>query len=326
MIIFVKKFKWGIIGPGVIANKFAKAIKGINNMEICAVASSSFYKADKFAKEYKITNSYGSHEEMLLNRDIDAVYISTVNSAHYDNIMMCLDKGVPVLCEKPMVMSLKEFDDILNKSKEKKVALMEAMWTNLIPSMVEIKKHIENGTIGNISLAFIDFCVKFNKNPESRIYNKDLGGGVIFDLGVYNLHTVFNLFGEGYDFMSVCGAKGDTGVDIRSMLTFSYPNGMIVNTLTSDSTKGPYSMRIYGDKGSILSESFNDSQRFTINYDDGNIKEFLCPYDINGFEYEIREFSEVVKLGRLESEAVSLDRSRKVCEIMEDVHNNICKN
>lgn len=316
-------FKWGIIGPGFIANKFARAVCDLCDMEIDAVASNSLNRACEFAKEYNIPKSYGNYEEMLQDAQIDGVYISTVNSAHYDNIMLCLDHGIPVLCEKPMVMKLTEFDNIMKKALDKKVPLMEAMWTNLIPSMVEIKKIINNGEIGKVSLAFVDFCVKFDQNPNSRIYNKDLGGGLIFDIGVYNLHTVFNLFGEDYEDITICGRMGETLVDAASFISFSFSNGLIVNTTTSGETKGPYGLRIYGDKGFISSETYNDSKSFTITFDDSTIKEFSCPYEVNGFEYEIKEFVHLVNSSKIESEIISLSRSRKVCEIMEMAYNKV---
>lgn len=317
-------FKWGIIGPGRIAEKFTEAVNGLSNIEVHAVASTSLDRANKFAKENNIPKFYENYKEMLQEANIDAVYISTVNSAHYDNIMLCLDMGIPVLCEKPMVMKLDEFDKIMNKAREKKIPLMEAMWTNFIPSIKGIKKLIYDGDIGKASLAFIDFCVKFDQDPASRIYNKDLGGGLLFDIGVYNLHTVFNLFGEEYEDIVICGRKGETSVDAASFISFSYPNGLIVNTTTSGETKGPYGMRIYGDKGSIVSDNYNDSQEYTFTYDTGVKIGYRAPYKVNGFEYEIEEFVDMVNSSKTESDIVSLSRSRKVCEIMEMGYNKIC--
>ncbi len=322
----MENFKWGIIGPGHIANKFAKAVKGLEGMEVHAVASNSLERADIFAKEYDIPKAYDNYEKMLVESGIDGVYIATVNSVHYENIMLCLEKKVPVLCEKPMVMKLSEFDNIMKLAIENNVLLMEAMWTNFIPSMTLIKKFINEGEIGKISIAFIDFCTKFVKDPESRIYNKNLGGGLIFDIGVYNLHTAFNLFGENYKDVVCCGKMGETLVDAGSFISFLFDNGVIVNTSTCGDTKGPCTLRVCGDKGYIFSNMYNDSQSFTITYDDGTTKNFNCPYDINGFEYEIKEFVDLVKNSLTDSSIVSLNCSRKVCEVMEMAYNKICNN
>jgi len=321
----MKTFKWGIIGCGYIANKFAEAVKGTHGMEVVAVASRSIENAESFCKENQIVNAFGSYEQMLNKCELDAVYIATVNITHFDCACLCLDKKVPVLCEKPMVMSVKEFDILESKAKQNNVALMEAMWTNLIPSMDMIKNCISNGEIGKVSLAFINFCVAFRAEPKSRIYNKELGGGLIFDIGVYNLHTMINLFGMDYKDMAVIGNKGKTGVDINSSIAFSYNDGVLVNTVTGSTSNGPYKMRICGDKGYITADDFNNAQSFTVNYDTGEVKEIDAPYDVNGFEYQITEFANIVNSGQLQSERVSLKASRKVCEIMEKAYIKITK-
>ena len=324
VVMAIKKFKWGVIGCGYIAAKFTEAVLAHEDMEVTAAAARSLSKAEEFCTVHGIQKAYGGYEEMLADCELDAVYVATVNSTHYDCIRLCFQHNRPVLCEKPMVMSLAEFDSLESMAKEKNLALMEAMWTSFLPSVEQIKQCIEAGDIGKPLMAHIDFCCKFRDEPEGRIFNKDLGGGVIFDIGVYNLHTVFNLFGKDYQTMSVCGQKGPTGVDVQSIISFAYPDGLLVNTVTASGFKARRSLEIYGEKGCVSADNYNVTQQFTVHDEDGQpVRTVDAPFEVNGFEYQIREFAYIVRNGLLESERVSLSTSRAVCQIMEQAYNEI---
>jgi len=319
----VNKFKWGIIGCGYIAKKFAEACRSAEGMEITAVASRSVQKAELFAGAVGAKQYFGSYEEMLKNCSLDAVYIATVNSEHAANADLCLDNNLPVLCEKPFVMNLKDFDCLTAKAKQKNLAIMEAMWSNFLPANVEIKNLVNEGAIGKVSLAYIDFCTIFHnerKELKGRIFNPKLGGGLIFDIGVYNLHCAFSLFGTEYSDIAICGIKGETGVDINASIAFTYPNGVLVNTVTNCRSKGPFSLRICGDKGYILEEGYNGAQEFSICLNDEEPKIIKKPFITNGFEYQIIEFAHIVNSGKLESEYMPWSTSRKVCEVMEKAY------
>lgn len=319
----MKTFQWGILGCGKIAGKFAAAVASLDGMMVHAAAARNGERADTFAREHNIPHAYGSYKELLQDEALDAVYIATVNSQHYQNIMLAVNHGVPVLCEKPMLMKTAEFDQIVKRAKEKNVALMEAMWTVFLPSIQKIKAFLQNGAIGAPQLSYVNLCVPFARDLSSRLYNPALGGGLTFDIGVYNLHTALYLFGEHFTQMGVCGHQAPTGVDDRASISFSYPNGLVVQTLTAD-INGPRDLQIYGETGSILADRFNAAEEFTWQKEGGISEKILCPFDCNGFEYEIKEFASVVTQGRLESETLPLSRSRKVCEIMEQAYQMIC--
>ena len=315
-------FKWGIIGCGRIAGKFVEAAQSLDGVYVEATASRSIEKSREFARTYGIPRAYGSYEE-LLESDIDAVYIATVNSAHYECLMLCLEHGVPVLCEKPMLMTLAEFDRVTALAKDKKVALMEAMWTSFLPSINKIKELIDGGAIGNPLYAGLNFIVNFRDEPDGRIFNPALGGGLIFDIGVYNLHIAFTLFGHKYGDIKITGKKGATGVDTASVITLDYPGGPLVNTVTADGI-GPYEINIVGKAGGIRAAKYNGAEQVILTGRDGAETVYNCPFDKNGFEYEAAEFVKIVSEGRLESDIVSIKRSRRVCEIMERAYNQIC--
>jgi predicted dehydrogenase len=314
----MKDFKWGIIGCGVIAEKFAEAVNFSDGMSVAAAAARSLERAEIFAAKNNAARAYGSYAQMLETEELDAVYIATVNSEHYNGLKLCLERGLPALCEKPMLMTLNEFDEVAKLARDKNTPLMEAMWSDFIPSIVRAKSLLDSGELGKPILAELCFAADFKDDPNSRIFDPKLGGGLIYDIGVYNLHVALHLFGENYRDMAICGRKGPTGVDVASTVTFSYEGGPLVNTVTAHAA-GPRDLNIYCEKGSINIEHFNDSQELTI-FRQGAAPETVdCRYGCNGFEYEIAEFTDIVRRKTAESAVVSLGRSRRVCGIMERV-------
>ena len=320
----MENIRFGILGCGKIAKKFADAVRASKGVSLTAAASRSEERAKAFAAENGIPAWYGDYSSMLGSGRIDAVYIATVNSAHFDNIMLALEHGIPVLCEKPMVLSVSDFDRIAAKAREKETLVMEAMWSVFLPSMVKIKSLLEQKAIGVPQLGYINFCVNFPKDPHSRIYDPSVGGGLIFDIGVYNLHTAFFLFGHDFDRFAVCGQKGVTGVDVRSQIALAYPDGLLLNTVTAD-VETPSLLRLYGTAGSIQSaEHYNSAQSFTLLQNGKEPLHLDCPISCNGFEYEIQEFAGLLREGKTESRILPLRRSRRVCEVMEKAHQIIC--
>ena len=317
----MKMFKWGIIGCGNIAGNFIQAVGGIEGMSVSAVASRNLGKAEKFATEKDVPKFYGSYKELANDSELDAVYIATVNSDHYDSIMLCLESGLPVMCEKPMLLVPEQYEKVAALAKAKNLAVMEAMWTAFLPAVDEIKKLIDSGAIGDVRLAKLDFCVNFGNLP--RVLEPSLGGGFIYDIGVYNLHTAFRLFGDDYKGVSICGIKGGAGVDTGSVVALSYDNGLLVNTTTAR-VSSPNSLLIYGTEGSVYAENYICAEHFTLTGTDGNSKNYDFPVECNGFEYEIKEFASLVRSGKTESSVISLDRSHKVCVLMDRVFREVC--
>lgn len=314
-------FKWGIIGCGYIAGNFIQAVSSIEGMSVYAVASRDINKAKKYAAEKGVPKFYGSYKELVKDCELDAVYIATVNSDHYDSIMLSLEYGKPVMCEKPMLLAPRQYEEISALARSKNLAVMEAMWTGFLPAVAEMKRLIEAGAIGDVRLAKLDFCVNFGNVP--RVLEPSLGGGFIYDIGVYNLHTAFRLFGDEYVDASVCGIKGPAGADIGSVVALSYENGLLVNTTTAR-VSSPNSLLIYGTAGSISAENFIHAEQFTVTGSDEKTETYNFPLECNGFEYEIKEFASLVRSGKTESSIISLSRSRKVCSLMDKVYRTVC--
>jgi len=178
-------YNWGIIGMGRIAHKFAQDLQLLPNARLWAVASQDTTRAAAFAGQYKAPHHYGSYEAILSCPELDVVYIATPHVTHCSNTLMCLEAGIPVLCEKPLAMNAAEAESMVQTARQRQVFLMEAMWTRFLPATLQMLKWIEEGRIGEVISVKADFGFRAPFDPQSRIYNKALGGGALLDIGIY---------------------------------------------------------------------------------------------------------------------------------------------
>ena len=148
----MRKIKWGIIGLGNIANKFAQTVKAMDSVELEAVASRNKEKSEAFGKVYDVASEkcYSSYEELVKDESIEAVYIAVPHVFHKKISILCLKNGKAVLCEKPVTMNGNEIREVINVAEENKMFFMEAMKTRFLPINQKIKYWINEGRIGEV--------------------------------------------------------------------------------------------------------------------------------------------------------------------------------
>ena len=191
-----RKVKWGILSTGWIAHKFATALQVADNSEIYAVGSRNIQTATTFAGEFNIPKAYGSYLELVSDPNVDVVYIATPHNLHLENTLLALDHSKHVLCEKPMGVNLKEVTKVIARAKEKKLFLMEAMWSRFLPNIIKTKELVDSGEIGKIKMLTAFFSVRSEYGPEHRQYNLELCGGTVLDTGIYNIFLSLLLLGN----------------------------------------------------------------------------------------------------------------------------------
>src|SRR5580765_3504168 len=126
------KYRWGIIGPGKIAIKFAEAAQRVEGAELHAVASRDEIKAKTFAEQYGIKKYYGTYEALAADSEVDIVYIATPHTYHHSHAILCMQHAKHVLCEKPMSVNFSSTAEMINTAKSNNVFFMEAMWTRFL--------------------------------------------------------------------------------------------------------------------------------------------------------------------------------------------------
>lgn len=223
----VTMVRWGILGPGGIAHKFAADIACVDQAELVAVASREISRAQVFADQYGIPRSHGSYEALLKDANLDAVYIATLHPFHAEWSIAAMRAGKAVLCEKPACMNAGELERVLAVAKETQQFFMEAMWSACFPLMAQVRAWIGAGLIGEVQEVEADFGFRVNFNPERRLFNPDLGGGAVLDVGVYVCHFLADFLRGEVTNVKALADIGSTGVDERTSFILQTDRGMI---------------------------------------------------------------------------------------------------
>jgi predicted dehydrogenase len=319
----MKKIKWGIIGLGNIANKFAQTVKAMETVELNGVASRSKEKSEAFGRLYDVpaNKCYGSYEELIKDESIDVVYIAVPHVFHKDISILCLKNGKGVLCEKPVTLNENEIKEVINVAKENKMFFMEAMKTRFLPINQKIKEIINQGVLGDIRLLQADFGFSSEFDPKDRLYNKDLGGGALLDVGIYTISYSSFIFGNFPKDIKSNLYIGKSGVDECASINLEYEAGKQAQLYSAINLDTVRDANIIGTKGRIRIPKFSNADTAYI-FIDGKEEKIEMPFEINGFEYQIREVVNCINQGKLESHIMSWKDSIEIMNIMDSVKNN----
>lgn len=312
----MRTVNFGIIGPGNIANTFAKGALMCEGVKLFAVGSRDFGRAKNFAEKYNMEKAYSSYDEVINDPQVDAVYIAVPHNSHSELAKKALNAGKAVLCEKPFFTNTEDARQVIDLAREKKLLLMEAMWTRYLPTTLKAHEWINEGKIGDVRLLNSSFCFCSEVNPASRLFDPKLAGGAVLDIGVYCLSFSLDFGGK---LKNVTGTTtiGPTGVDEVNAISMEFENGALASctsairaTTIQDAyicgTRGYIHLPrfwscthayLYGNDGKLL-EEFKDS------YDsrcDINSKDYVEGGHYEGFKYEIAHFAELFRSGKLES-------------------------
>lgn len=293
--------RFGIIGAGEIARKFVDAVERVPGGEVVAVASKSAERARMWAKEQGVETFYGDYGSLLANSQVDAVYIATTTNAHYENILECLQAGKHVLCEKPLVRSFQEAEKVCGLAGEKQRFLMEAMWTRFLPKTLKVKEWIAEGRIGKVKLMQATIGWKAHPVYNKRLFEPELGGGSLYDLGIYPLEILPYLVDEKVQDIQFFKENYPTGVDDVVSLNVRMQS-CFAGMQCSFTTKLPEDAYIYGEKGYIrIPKMHYGNQAFLYN-DADEMEDSFTGGNENGFVYEVEEVIRCIGNGQIQSE------------------------
>ena len=314
-----KKIKWGILGTGNIAHKFAEALSVLDDAELVSVGSRSQESADKFAGEFDVANAHSSYEALVNDPEVDVIYISTPHPYHFENTMLCLHNGKNVLCEKPFALNEGQVQKMIDKAKENDLFLMEAMWMAYFPAIAKIRELIASGIIGDVKLVDVKFCFRCGWNPEHRLLNKDLGGGALLDVGVYTLAFNQLIYGKEPVDIATLPVMGDTGVDEMGSIILSYEEGALSVLTSAVRLNTPHEALICGTEGMIkIPPLFWQPDKFIL-VKDGKEEEMSFERIGNGYCFEAIEVTKCLNEGKKQSDLISWDESLKLIRTMDRV-------
>jgi len=307
--------RWGIIGTGNIAGKLADATRLVPDAELWAVGSRSQETANIFADKHGIPRRYPSYEDLVGDPDVDVIYVATPHNYHCAHTLLALEAGKHVLCEKPLAVNAGEAAEMVALARKKGLFLMEAMWTRFLPVWVDIKARLDAGEFGAIRSLQADFGIEVAYDPKHRLFDPDLAGGALLDLGVYPVSLASWLLGKPQA-MSSWAELGPSGVDQRAAMTFTYGGGRFAQLSTASDVWSMVDATIVTEKKLIRAHRlFIDARSYEV-VDFDTTETVRKPYE-NGFEFEIRHTMDCLSAGRTESGVMSLDESLEIMQTMD---------
>lgn len=313
-----KLFRIGIIGTGWIAEKAAYTLNELDGCTPYAVGSRTIEKAEAFARQWNISKSYGSYEELINDPDVDLVYVGTPHSHHFDVTRKAILAGKPCLVEKAFMANLKEATEIIRLAHERQVFVAEAIWTRYQPVVKIIRDLIAGGRIGVPRL--VTATLGYSMGNKPRIMRPDLCGGALLDLGVYALNFVRMFFPADIVNMEGQCVKSDTGMDLTNAISLVLADGLLANLQSSAACVGDNIGVIAGTDGNLIIDNINNPQRVTVNTHDREfVEDILVPRQITGYEYQFLACRNAIAEGLTEPREMPHKETLYVMQLMDEL-------
>lgn len=314
--------RWGIIGPGWIANRFVTSVRKGTRQQILAVADINLQGAQSFAKQHGIERAYGSVEELVYDPNIDVVYISVPHPAHFPCAMQAIRAGKHVLVEKPLALNGNEVQQLRDAAREKKVFLMEAMWTWFLPKFDVLRQVLEEGMIGEVHSIIADHGEHFG--PEHRIMRADLAGGPLMDLGSYPVAFATKILGRPQQVLA-SGQPAPAGVNGQASIILSHAHGHQSSIHTTLFSHTPGSAVIAGTEGYIFIEGmfYTPGSFHVFNNDKQKISYEEPKFSYDQLYHEAAHLATCVEQGLLESPLRPLEDSLITMQTLDEVRRQL---
>ena len=298
----MSKVKWGVLGTAnVAAWGTIPGMKQAESCELYAIAGRSLEKAENYKERFGFEKAYGSYDELLQDKEVQAIYVPLPNNLHLPWVKKALEAGKNVLCEKPVALNADEVREMYQTAKDNNVLLMEAYAYLHSPYVQSLKKDIDSGIIGEVDYIDTAFVTQGYKE-DIRLY-KDLGGGAMYALGCYCTTMILTLTDSEPDMVLADAEFSDKGVDIFTAGLIRFKNGVRasfnVGMMLGENTNARYDrLYIHGTKGYIRSETEYNQEgavSYKIYTEEGVIeREIQVP---NNYGLETEQFSRCVAEG-----------------------------
>lgn len=328
----VSDFGWAVVGPGKIAQRFGKALRGIGGARLAAVAARDAGRAAAFAREWQdaARPAFVSDDlaAVLAREDVDAVYVATPHPFHAAATRAALSAGKPVLCEKPMTCDAASARELVELARSRNVFLMEALWTRFLPLHALVQQWLAAGEIGAVRAMQSSFCLDRPFQPGDRRYSAALAGGTLLDIGIYNIHVsrmaLPGVAVRDFDIRARLAAPADNPVDVQSAVTLDFGDGRWSQFHCGFYGNADNAFRIVGERGQIqIHGGFWEATAATLQRDGQPPRHAHEPFRINGFEYEIEEAMRCIRAGLPESPRMPLAETLAVLELIDAMRRQI---
>lgn len=308
---------FGIIGYGNIAKRFFESIQHTSEGKVIAIGSKSLAANQEFQQEYPEIQVYSTYEDLLADPNIDAVYLALPHQWHKEWSIKALQQGIPVLCEKPAVLTTAAMKEIMTVAQENQTLFMEAFKTKFNKGFLQLKKDMEQ--IGEIKRIEASFCfdVGEDRDTTSYLFQAD-HGGALNDVGTYSIGFVQALIASAIQNVQA-KAVFFNGVDEYFKATLTFENGtMAIVEGAIDREKERIAI-IIGEHGKITIPYFYRLEQYTIQLNNQSETTYHFPIKGDDMTLEIEHFMEQIKEKRCESSVHSLEDTYQIIATMEKI-------
>lgn len=302
-----------VLGPGRISHRFLKGMRGVDDACVTAFATRHPENAAEYTREEGVEKIL-SYNDMYRDSEIDAVYISTPNYVHAEQIRACLMNGKHVICEKPAFISAADAEELYRLAQEKHLVLMEAQKGMFNPCLIQIREWISSGRIGAVKAAEASYCTASYLNTEHWVMNSP-GGGCAFDLGGYPLSALLALFPQEFRTMHRTEVK-ENGCPVTVSWQMLNTDDILLTAWCSFRYRGDNTLRIYGSEGSIECHEFWKAHHAVLHAKDGD-EEFTADFE-SEFTFQQKHFIELIRNNKEYSPVINPELSIRLTKLLEE--------
>lgn len=313
------KLKIGILGAGRIAEKLAKTFSLLPEVQTVAVGARDLKRAQAFAFRHGIERAYGSYEALAADPAVELIYIATPHAYHYDHMMLCLQAGKHILCEKAFTCTAAEAKKVVEESRKRKLFVAEAMWTRYMPMVKHLETIRQNCPVGEIVGLTANLSYPVYAQKE-RVQLPELGGGALLDVGIYPLTIASIVMGDEIEAIYSNALFSDTGVDVQNTTTLHYAGGKTAVLTSSVLAHSDRKGIIFCTEGYIEVENINNFERVSVF--DNNHRLLQCVNRASqqtGYEYEVLAAVHAIESGGLECAEMPVAETVKMMQLMDQI-------
>jgi len=312
--------RFAIVGTNWITDHFIQAGRTVEGFRAEAVVSRSAERADAYAERHGIPHRFADLDEMTASGVVDAAYIATPNAVHAEQAIRCMDRGLHVICEKPLASNAAEASAMIEAAKRNGVLLMEALKTTFLPNFEAIRDGLPRiGTVRRVQASYNQYSSRYDAYRAGTVMNAfdpALSNGALMDLGVYCLYPVVRLFGPPRA-VKANGVLLSSGADGEGSLILEY-DGMEAVVTYSKITFSDAPCEIQGEDGNLVFDKMSQPTRVERRTRHGEVEDLTRPQSEHTMRYEIAHFMETVRQGRTESSVNDFATSLATMRVMDE--------
>ena len=315
----LEPIRWGIASTGGIAHSFAKALSRVHDARLVAVGSRTQERADDFAFEYGVDRAHGSLAALLIDPDVDVVYLASPHSEHCREALLAVAAGKNVLVEKPFGLSAAEARAVFAAAADAGVFVMEALWSRFLPAYVRLRELVAAGAIGDVLTVEASFGFPVLHDPGHRLLAPELGGGALLDLGIYPVNLAVQLLGPPDDVVATA-TMGPTGVDVHTLVGMRFPGGAVATARCSLSAPDPCTATVIGTEGVIQVPPFHHAPEHLVYrraYSADAGERLDLPTDGDGLRFQVHEVHACLRRGAQQSDVMSWQHTIDLMSVLD---------